>query len=193
MEKTAKKLLNGLSLGDGYISVKGNSYRLCITHCAKQKGYLEHKVKLLEEELGRKIPIMEFDNCGYKAFRIQLCHSYLKFVREWLYKNGKKKITLSFLRRLTDRSVALCYMDDGSLVAKKRNGKIHAYDLVISMYGSEQEASDAISFFNERYGIKMSLKRNKGLFSIRCGTKDARILLSILKEYSCKCMEYKFF
>jgi len=60
------------------------------------------------------------------------------------------------------------------LYAKKTNGKIHAYELVISMYTSKEEALDAIKFMKERLDVDFTLKYNRGKYSIRCGTRMAK-------------------
>lgn len=193
MNKRLKKMLNGFALGDGYISKKKNSYTLFITHCLKQKDYLESKARILSEIRGKNVYIMNFNNGGYDAFRISISNSYLKFVYKWLYPEGKKTISLSFLRRMSDEAVCIWYMDDGSLYPKKRNNKIHSYELVFSTYCSEEEANNCITFFKERFDVNFTLKRNKGLFCIRCGTKEAKKLLVFLKPYCAKGMEYKFF
>ena len=71
------------------------------------------------------------------------------------------------------------YMDDGSLVGKKRNGKIHAYDLSISIYGTKEECQNLIDkLFN--LGMKFTLKHNKGKYLIRCGTKSARKFINYI-------------
>lgn len=82
-------------------------------------------------------------------------------------------------------------MDDGSLVAKKRDGEIHAYDLTISTYCDLQSVNNIIDYFNQEYGITFTVKKNKDKFSVRCGTKQARKFLKIVSPHIVKCMEYK--
>lgn len=193
MTKKGKKFLLAASFGDGYIRERGNYYSICIRHSEKQREYIEYKAAMISEAIGREVNVTEFDNSGKVGYRFEVSVPYLKFVRKWLYKGGRKKITMSFLRKLDDLGVALWYMDDGSLVAKKRQGKIHAYDLTFSTYCSEDEALCCIAFFQERYGVRFTLKRNKELFSIRCGTKEAKKLLAVLEPYLIPSMKYKSF
>lgn len=193
LTKKDKKFLNALAIGDGHIRERGNSFAICITHSDDQKDYLEFKAKRLSDILGRKVNIGKFNNNGYGAYRIEIAIPYMKVVRKWLYRNGIKKLSLSFLRRLSDEGVAIWYMDDGSLIRKKRNGKIHASELILSLYCTEKEANDCIIFFKERFDVSFSLKRNKGLFSIRCGTKNAYKLLDRIGRYIIPSMKYKTF
>ena len=76
---------------------------------------------------------------------------------------------------------AILYLDDGSLCAKKRNGKIHAYDLVISVYGQQEECQNLINKLKENWDLSFTLKFNKGKYSIRCGTKEARKFLALIR------------
>ena len=78
-------------------------------------------------------------------------------------------------------------------ILKKRNGIPHAFELVISTCCSTvKEAQTICDFFYERYEVKMTIKKMKGRFSIRCGTQNARKLISILEPYCMSGMEYKF-
>ena len=84
---------------------------------------------------------------------------------------------------------AILYLDDGSLCAKKRDGKIHAYDLVISIYGSQEECERLIKKLKDEYDLSFTLKFNKGKYSIRCGTREARKFLALIRplvpEFEC--------
>ena len=61
-----------------------------------------------------------------------------------------------------------------------------------SFYLIDEEAQIICDFFYERYEVKMTIKKMKGRFSIRCGTQNARKLISILEPYCMSGMEYKF-
>lgn len=188
-----KKLVLSMAIGDGYIRERNNSFSLCIRHCAKQEDYIRWKALQLSLALSKPVNVSAFNNSGYPGYRLEVNIPYLKFVKTWIYSNSKKRISLSSLRRLNDLGVAIWYMDDGSLYPKKRNNKVHAYELCISTCCSEQEAVDCISFFKERYDTNFSLKRNKGWFSIRCGTREAKKLLNKISMHIIPCMHYKTF
>jgi hypothetical protein len=189
--KRAKNLLLAMSIGDGH--VRKNRSELQIKHSLKQKDYCEQKAKLLEKCLEQSINIHQKSYGGFNYILFRITHPYLKFVRNWLYKNNQKILTLKTLRRLTDEAIAIWYMDDGSLYAKKRNGIPHAFELVISTCClTVEEAQIICDFFYERYEVKMTIKKMKGRFSVRCGTQNARKLIFRLNQYSMIGMEYKF-
>ena len=58
---------------------------------------------------------------------------------------------------------------------------------------SKKEAETCIVFFKEKYDVDFTLKRNKGYYSIRCGTKNAKKLLSRIGQYIIPSMAYKNF
>jgi hypothetical protein len=191
LTKRAKQLMLGMSIGDGHVNKDGTS--LQIAHSKKQLAFCKAKAELLGKELGRTIEVHEKNYNGFDTCRFQVSNRYFKFVRKWLYPNNKKTLKLSILRRLSNEAIALWYMDDGSLYSKKKDGIPHCYELVISCCTeSIEEAQMICDFFLERYEVKMTVKRDKKRFSVRCGTRNARKLISVLLPYCLDGMEYKF-
>jgi hypothetical protein len=180
-------------IGDGTI---GKNYYLNIRHCEAQKEYLEWK----KEELSSIIPCSELtivDNNGYVAYDLHTKtnksnESELKEIKEKLYSNNNKKyFSDEIVNALDAYCFAVLYMDDGSLVAKYRNGKIHSYNLTISLYCTKEEC-DRFIIKLATLGMKFTLMYNKGKYSIRCGTKAARKFIDYIKtsdipELSCFC------
>lgn len=195
MTKEEKAAIRGMMIGDSYLRRKRKSYttELSIIHSQKQKDYFHYKRNFLETALGKKINFSEYLNEGHPSIRLCVIHRYLNFCLKWLYKNHKKYISLRYLRKINNQGIAFWYMDDGSLYAKKTNGKTHAYELVISMYSSKEEALDAIKFMKERLDVDFTLKYNKGKYSIRCGTHMAKKFLEQIDCYIPECMSYKTF
>lgn len=174
-----------LTLGDGCID---NKTTLHLRHCTEQKDYLIWKHFYLKET----VPCSEiFDGIqngyGFSKFHTKTDNEewreQIKEVKDLLYSDsGKKYFTKEVVDLLTLEDFAVLYMDDGSLTAKKRNGIVHAYDLTISLYCTKEECERFIEKLNG-YGLKFTLKFNKGLYSIRCGTKSARKFIELIKPY----------
>lgn len=196
MLKTHKSSLRGMFIGDSHLrisSLKLKTATLNIKHSIKQKEYFLYKLKYLENALGREIRYLENTTLkGYPYIVCSVTHNYFYYCYKWLYK-PKKKMTLTYLRKVSNEGIAFWYMDDGSLYAKKRNGKPHAYELVFSTCCSKQEAEDCIKFFKERFDVDFTLKYNKNLYSIRCGTTNARKFLDQIQQFIPDCMAYKTF
>lgn len=174
-----------LTLGDGCID---NKTTLHLRHCTEQKEYLIWKHSLLKE----KIPCSEIidgqqNGYGFSKFYTKTDNKewreQIEEVKNLLYSNENKKyFSKDVVDLLSLEDFAILYMDDGSLTAKKRNGIIHAYDLTISLYCSKEECERFIEKLND-FGLKFTLKLNRGLYSIRCGTKSARKFIELIKPY----------
>ena len=180
------KKIFSLTLGDGCID---NKATLHLRHCTEQKEYLIWKHSYLKDD---NIPCSEIvdgqqNGYGHSKFHTKTDNKewreQIKEVKDLLYSNENKKyFSDKVINLLTLEDFAILYMDDGSLIAKKRNGIIHAYDLVISLYCSKEECNRFIEKLNG-FGLKFTLKYNKGLYSIRCGTKSARKFIELIKPY----------
>lgn len=166
------------SIGDGHVSKDGS---LQITHCEEQKEYIYWKYNQLKE-ISNYCP-RKIKNNGHNGYFFQTrVHQDFKEIRKKLYGVlNKKYLSIDVINDLTPFCLAILYLDDGSLYAKKRNGKIHAYDLVISIYGEKSECENLIDFLSNKYDIHFTLKYNKGYYSIRCGTKEAKKFLYLIR------------
>lgn len=113
-----KEIILGIILGDGYINKQGN---LKVSHSKKQFAYiywLHHKLSPLTFSLKENIKTNSF------SFTTKSL-DFLKQLRKELYVNGKKKITKKILEKLTPLSLAVWFMDDGSINESKSNNTLH--------------------------------------------------------------------
>ena len=184
-----KKLL-AFCLGDGCIT---NRHVLQLRHCSQQKEYLEWKhselskiIKCSEIKDGNQngYPYSAFYTSEAKDQKVKLEEIYNKLYQYKGYKYFSKEI----VDNMDAYCVAILYMDDGSLTAKKRNGVVTCYDLVISVYGEQEECQNLIDKL-ATLGMKFTLRKNKGKYSIRCGTRAARKFIDYIKplipEFEC--------
>lgn len=172
-------------LGDGTI---GKGYMLHIRHCAAQKEYIDWKANEISKIFPCSFPVYT-KNGIYDAYSIHTKtnkQNEAPFVEIYhlLYEEHNEKY---YSQTIVDYMDAYCfavlYMDDGSLSAKRRNGKIHAYDLTISICGDIEECNRLIKKLGEN-GMKFTIKKDKGRFSIRCGTKSARKFLAFIEKHN---------
>lgn len=195
MDKKSRAVIIGLALGDGYMykrHTKGyDSWVLKVKHDQNQKAYIEHKASLLERVYGRKPKVYSFNNNGYSGYEIQKADKYFRILYKWLYPNRKKTYSGKVLKYLNEQALALWYMDDGSLSAKKRNGIIHAYELHINTYCSKEECETIVNYMKSSWNVNFTIVKNKNLYRIRCGTKEARKFLALIDSYIIDSMRYK--
>lgn len=198
MNKENKGILIGMIIGDGYLKQrKDKRYNYTqnsieIKHCLKQKEYLKYKSELLLSIFGGKKPnVIEFNNNGYAGCKLTKTNKYFRILYKLLYPNKKKVITRKALDYLKPQGIAIWYMDDGCLNPKKRNGKIHAYELTLNTYLSYEDNQIIVDYFKEVWNVKFTIVKSKGKTRLRCGTIEARKFIEIVKPYIIPCMEYK--
>lgn len=180
--RNSRNALLSVILGDGYLTKSGCAG---ILHCAAQKDYLDWKINYLNS-VGVKCSQSRYkDNSGYPSYFTYISTTkWGKLLHKILYKNGTKNIyQRKVLNRLSPIHIAIWYMDDGSLSQKKKNGVVHANDITLNTYSSAQNNQVIIDYFKEIWNITFTLSKSKGHYRIRCGTKEARKFLDIIREY----------
>jgi hypothetical protein len=188
-KKQRRSAVIGMVLGDGYIHKDGN---LRITHGVKQKEYLNFKKDILQQNQVPDLLLKEFCNNGYPGCKVETrVRPMYKLLRKKMYKNGIKIISRQCLDWLDELGLAIWFMDDGSTSAKKRNGKIHSYELTMNTYCSKEENEIAICYFKDVWNIKWGLSKNKGSYRLRTGVREGRKFAEIIKPFFVPCMNYK--
>ena len=108
-------------MGDGHISItKKNRYRLQFTHGAKQKEYCLWKAHMFGI---KKISYIEKNGYSQKpAYRFA---TKIFDLEDKITKNTKI-VSDWLLNKLDERGIAIWFMDDGSLTAKRNSASIHS-------------------------------------------------------------------
>ena len=195
--KLSLSLLYAMSIGDGYVfSRKDKRYNtissgLIISHSIKQKEYIEFKRDLLVSHFGGVVNIHEFNNNNYPGLRISKTNPIFRKIHKSLYKDGKKFISREILNTFGKKALAIWYMDDGGMGVKRRNGKIHAFELFLNTHISKEDNQIIIDYFNEVWDIKFSSVKNKGHYRLRCGTREGRKFISLVEPYILESLRYK--
>ncbi len=175
------KLLLACVLGDGHLSPDGT---LEILHSEKQEEYLRYKASLFNA-LDR---VRYKDNGGYASYLFRKGTYNNKYggreVRKKLYGvMGHKYYSRTIVKEMDEFCFAILYCDDGSLIPKKHNGIIHAYNLTISLYCSYEECYRVVNRIKELFNVQFRICKDKNKFLIRCGTKEARKFIPQIKRY----------
>jgi recombination protein RecA len=110
----------GSLMGDGNLSKpvrrSDHSARFRMGHGAKQAGYLDWKVSLLEN-----IPHSRTENAKDAVFADFTPLAELSELREVVYQGDRKKhLTWEYLKALTPLALAVWYMDDGSFTVRSK-------------------------------------------------------------------------
>ena len=192
-------LLSSVILGDGCIYKTGGSYSLYIGHGGNQKDYLQWKIDLLNDsglfdntlKMKSKIITLKQYNKQYLQYFVTKTWVQFKDIYE-LFEN--KRNIVSILKTLkSDRSLAIWFMDDGSVFKKKRkvkNGDIH-YDKptmkLCTHCFTKEENQEIINWFKRRYLIEPKMvsetKRNKTYYYLRFNAPESLKIFKIIKPF----------
>lgn len=191
-ERKDKSLLLAMCIGDGYLATNSKySVVLKIVHSKKQEAYLKYKAEIVSKLLNVPINIREINNNGYEGVEFRKGHKYFRILKKWLYPNNTKKISRKVLNKLTLNGIAIWYMDDGSLYPKKRNGRIHAYELILSTYLSKEDNQIIIDYFKEIWDVEFHQVKSKGRYRLRMNTTNIKKFIPLIKPYIIPSMSYK--
>lgn len=206
MDKRKRGILYGCAIGDGGVfldkSQAADTARLIIGHGPNQLEYLKYKQKLLQSTLGGKEPSIytyksQNKRTGktYTNHQLYKNHKYFRQMHSVLYPEGQFKYTKKMLSYLTDQSLALWYMDDGSGTVSKNNKTKKPCGCMtrISTYCSLEEAELLRDWFKTKYSLAAKLDKDKrnDKYSLRFNTADSREFVSIVSPYIFKTMKYK--
>lgn len=178
-----KILIYGMTIGDGYIH-KRDCY-LQIIHQEKQREYLVWKRQLLIDNGFPCGEIISFNNNGFPSVKTQtkMDKNFFKPIRKEIY-TPYKHFTREILNLFTPLELTIWYFDDGGISQKRRNGKIVANDLMINTGLQKEDNQVYIDYFKESWGIHFSQVKNHNCYRLRCGTKEARKFIDIIKPYA---------
>ena len=185
----------GTLLGDGYLRPtngnRGNSsYSLALCHGEKQFEYLKWKFHEFEAFVTTKdfrVNTRPFQGNAPTYSFSTISHPFLNEAHKICYANhGKKDITADWLSRLTPLSLAVWYMDDGSL-----NKRYHTIVLCTNSFSPEGQAL-AVDFFREKYNIRAVLEpRRNHQTVLRINASESRKFMDIVSPHIPSCMDYK--
>ena len=205
MDKRKRGILYGMAIGDGGIYLNKDqakdTARLIIGHGPKQLEYLKYKQQLLHSTLGGKSPSIN----TYKSYnkkvgkeytnhQLYKNHKYFRQMHRVIYPMGIKVYTEQLLGYLTEQSLALWYMDDGSgVVCRNKVNTPCGCMTRLSTYCSVEEAKLLQDWFYNRYKLSAKLDRDKrnDKYSLRFNTKDSREFVSIVSPYIFQPLKYK--
>ena len=190
LTKVQEEFLLGMVLGDGYLQPTGKlNARLRLEHGAAQAGYLCWKAdilsKLFQGKPKRLSRVHPLTNREYHYIRHQSQSSPLlgKLRREF-YPLGKKIIPRNLIDRLTPRSFAVWYMDDGYYYQRDRCAYLYLGNV---RREDAQTASESIA----RLGVNPHPVVKKRGFALYFPAKEVVRFTGIIGEFILPEFRYK--
>lgn len=184
--------LRGSVLGDGNVDIlRSGSLRYRFTQSSKHGDYFD----VVKEILGDLYCCDRVGKSGYGGKDIltvtsRVCDSF-KDIFSNLFIDGVKKVTRDYLDSLTPLSIAVWYMDDGSL--NHSYGKEKSISLSTHAY-SKEENETIIEYFKDVYDIQFKLYYDKrcGRYSIGAScNEDRHKFLELVSPYVIDLFQYK--
>ena len=177
LNATQMKALIGTLLGDGSLipnSWKKN-YRLSVQQCDEQKNYLIWKYEIFKEFVITSPAYQEKTNSW--RFRT-LSHKEFGVFRDLFYPNGHKKVPNNINELLNDPlSLAIWYMDDGSLNSRKDSFILNTQSF------SRDDNIKHQNCLRKNFGVNVTINRDRKYWRLYVSKKSARHFQNLIKDY----------
>jgi len=191
IKQKQRDIIIGKILGDGHLETmtKGKTYRLKIEHSINQKEYVDWVYKNLQS-IASKHPqerVIQLNDKQYKKYWFNTINTpSLRFYAQQFY-HGRKKIVPKMIKRwLNPLTLAVWFMDDGSIKSKFHKAKIiNTQSFAITDLKLLQSA------LLERYGIETKIRNQKEGQQIYLLSKTIDKFESIIRPYIVESMSYK--
>lgn len=188
LTKRQREILAGTLLGDGHLETQdqGKTYRLKIEHCNAQKEYLSWPYQEFISWIPSRPYTKVKKNNVYVGVRTY-SHESLNVFGKLFYSQGKKLIPKVIERLLTPLSLAIWFMDDGSLKSTRhRTYVIHTLG-----YAREDLENVQKSLLN-KFGLHTSLHIQKGKYwRLYIQSQSADKFKTLIEPYILPSMKYK--
>jgi hypothetical protein len=166
----------------------GNAY-LSVSHSKSQAEYVKFKYEIMSGFVRSGIKVYHDkrpdrqDTVGFRT----ICHPVFTKLYEEIYPLGRKTICREWLERLTPFSLAIWYMDDGSLT--QSNGQMR----ISTEAFSYQEQRLLQAFLAEKWGIRPHIKPSQAAkkWVLYFDAIERDKLFALISPYVIDCMRYK--
>lgn len=186
-----KELIIGKLLGDGHLETqnKGQTYRFKIEHSINQKDYVDWLFEEFKDWTMTlpKIKICESQGKTYQKYWFNtISHSSFRFYAQQFYRDGKKVIPKLIHRWLTPLSLAVWFMDDGSL-----KSKFHRVRIINTQGFSKKDVLKLIKILELKFGLKSKLRKQAEGFQIMILAESADKFIQLIRSFILPSMLYK--
>ena len=191
LSKKQRDILVGLILGDGHLETqnKGRTYRLRIEHCPKQKEYFDWIYENFKGWVNNPSIIRKRISFG-KNIETYYFHTYssgrFRFYGQQFYPNGKKIIPKIIEKIITPLSLAVWFMDAGSIKSKQHK------TFLIHTYGYSKNDLELIKkVLEKKFNIKVGLQKQYEEWRLYIYSESAENFKNLISPYILPSMQYK--
>lgn len=185
-----EQILIGLLLGDGHLETQnqGRTFRLKVEHAISQKEYTDwvfekfKKLALTKPQLKLQ---MVAGKMREKYWFSTISTGTLRFYGQLFYVNRKKVVPKMIAKLASPLSLAVWFMDDGSLKSKHHKARI------INTQCFDDISLQRLQEMLEKFGIKTTLRQQKEGKQIYIPSTEIEKFIALIKPYIHPTMEYK--
>lgn len=186
-----REIIVGLLLGDGHLETqnKGRTFRLKVEHSIRQKDYVDWLYKQLSNMVLTK-PQLKLQTVAGKEHEkywfSTISTGALRFYAGQFYADRKKIVPKMIAKLVTPLSLAVWFMDDGSLKSRFHRARIintHCFD-----GASLQRLQDML---HKNFHIHTTLRKQREGTQLYIPSTDIATFITAIKPYIHPTMEYK--
>lgn len=186
-----REIIVGKVLGDGHLETanKGRTYKLKIEHSVAQKEYVDWLYQEFKEWV-RTAPQIKRqkrdEKVNIKYWFNTFSHGSLRFYAQQFYRNRKKVVPRSIHKWLTPLSLAVWFMDDGSIKSSQHKARI------INTQGyTKEEVEHLIDILWKKFRVRAKLRKQKEGYQIYLLSETIERFVGIVRPYIIPSMRYK--
>ena len=190
-------IVYGMLLGDSSIisdkRSRSQNVMISTTQGEKQLDYLRLKQQMFGAENFAiyKSKSGYCDNAVYIG-RLMTDINIANHVLADCYINGKKTVTKAMADKLTPISLALWYLDDGTIRHRNKDDRNRPAIQISTCGFSKEENEILIEMLQNRFGVESNLRLEKNKYwSIYITANGTEVFLNLIKDYIPKSMKYK--
>lgn len=174
----------GMILFDG--SMPSEKF-LYLRHGGNQLHYVDEKIEFIKDYLRPTSLKTNIDKNGYLYRYAYFNTEELKFLYRDIYINGEKRLTKNILNRFTDLTLAIMYMDDGSLVLHKdpkRPNEYHSREIYLAVHSfSKKEVESLQKLLKDKWDLNFRISQEKSGYRLCCNGTNAIKFCSIIAPW----------
>lgn len=174
----------GIILFDGSMPCEKYLY---IRHGGQQLDYVDSKVELISNYMEPTSLRTTVDKQGFKYRYAYYNTDRLKHLYKDIYIKGRKTLTKEILNRFTPLTLAIMYMDDGSLVLHKdpkRPGEYHSREIYLAVNSfTLHEVTMLQKYLKNNWDCDFRISKNKGTYRLCCNGTNAIKFCTIVAPY----------
>lgn len=191
LNKLQREILIGLILGDGHLETqnKGKTYRLKVEQSVNKAKYVNWLYKNFDNFVLNKPKIKQKIRNGVATKNIlfaTLSHGSFRFYAQQFYVNGKKVVPKIIGKLLTPLSMAVWFMDDGSI-----KSKFHKAKIINTQCFTKKEVLLLMKILKDKFKINTKLREQKDGYQIYIFSESVDSFKKLIGKYMIDSMRYK--